>query len=82
MRDHPDMAERPDWMIVDAVRYAIGRRSYQVGVTADWLCLHWVDLPGNVRAQIIRDIEAEFDRADMMDDIDRQQWERVHALWD
>lgn len=53
-------AEIPDWMIIDAVRYAVGRTSYQTGVTSDWLVAHWQDIPDHVRAIIRRDLENEF----------------------
>jgi hypothetical protein len=34
----------PSWLVIDATRYAIGRKTYQVGVTCDWLIENWQKL--------------------------------------
>lgn len=64
------MVKLPDWMVIDSVRYALGRTSYQVGVTARWLVTYWNSLPESAREIIQRDIEEAFDR----DDRDRETW--------
>ena len=82
----------PSWMIIDAVRYATGRMSYQVGVTVDWVVANWARLPDHARLIIQKDLETEFDRDDrsrltkdkwlpLGHDCDRQQWECVRAMW-
>ena len=40
----------PDWLIICATRYALGRRSYIVSDMTDWLLLHWEELPPRARA--------------------------------
>lgn len=90
------LARLPAWLFVDAVRYAIGRQSYQVGVTADWLCAYWQHLPAEARTIIRRDVEEAFTRDDVArkhestrgcqslplgSDCDRASWEQVRALW-
>lgn len=82
------MITAPDWMIIDAVRYAIGRRSYQVGVTAQWVRCSWPILNEHVRAIIKQDIEGEFETAERTGrydhlgmECDRREWESVRALW-
>lgn len=77
-----------DWMIIDAVRYAIGRRSYQVGVTTSWLRCLWHLLDRRIQEIIQRDIEEEFQTAERTGDYshfgyecDRREWEDVRALW-
>ena len=52
----------PNWMIIDAVRYAIGRATYQVLITTEWLIKHWDDIPMNTQIIVRRDIEDAFDR--------------------
>ena len=80
----------PDWMIIDAVRYAIGRMSYQVGETTDWLVENWNELPERVRAVIQQDLEEVFakddkerkdNRGPLGMDQDRRAWERGRGLW-
>lgn len=82
----------PDWMIIDAVRYCIGRQSYQVGTTCEWLRRNWPKLNEHVRAIVQRDVEEAF-RDDDRDrargsqykalgmDMDRKEWEAVRELW-
>lgn len=79
---------RAGLMIIAAVRYCLGRRTYIVGDCADWIIANWHDWPDNVRQIIQRDIEEEFDRAARMpelkvlgDGCDRSYWERVRKLW-
>lgn len=86
------MTEAPDWMIIDAVRYAIGRQSYQVGITCEWLRSTWPKLSAHVQEIVRRDVEEAF-RDDDRDraagrqykalgmDMDRKEWESVRALW-
>ena len=82
----------PSWMVIDAARYAVGRCTYQVGVTCDWLIAHWGRLPEHARSIIRRDLEEAFARDDQAQqdgrqyrplghDCDRRDWERVRALW-
>lgn len=88
-----NLGEIPDWLVVNAVRYATGRATYVVQETVEWLLASWPRLPGPVQEQIRRDIESEFRRDDdvrsqgytqylpLGHDIDRQQWEKVRELW-
>ena len=86
-------SEIPDWMIIDAVRYAIGRQSYQVGITCEWLRRNWSNLSEHVKTIVRNDVEEAF-RFDDRDrengypykhlgmDMDRREWETVRALWE
>jgi len=78
----------PAWMVIDAVRYAVGRRSYQVGVTASWVRCTWHLLDRQIQEIIQQDIEGEFQTAErtgnyshLGHDCDRREWEDVRALW-
>lgn len=82
----------PNWMVIDAVRYAIGRRSYQVGITCEWLRNNWQNLSEHARTIVKNDVEEafEFDDRDRANgdknlylgmDMDRREWEGVRALW-
>lgn len=73
--------EAPDFLIVNAVRYAIGRRSVVTSDTADWLRANWSSLPDAVQAWIRSDVEEAFKRDDLGDDCDRREWEKVRELW-
>lgn len=78
--------------VVSAVRYALGRMTYVVEETADWVIANWAMLPERVKYVIQRDVERVFveDAIGRMKntphpvlgvDCDRKQWERVRALW-
>jgi len=85
----------PSWIFIDAVRYCIGRKSYQVGVTTEWVCANWKHLPEHSRLIIKQDVEEAFERDDRMradekcsshyyplgQDMDRKSWETVRELW-
>lgn len=88
-----DLGPVPSWLIIDSVRYAVGRTSSQPDTTARWLCGVWKKLPEDVREIIQRDLEEVFRRDDRARaggeskylplgwDCDRQSWEMVRALW-
>lgn len=81
----------PDWLIINATRYALSRQTYIVADTTDWLLEHWEKLPGRARATIRNDLEEAFRRDDRAQGKswtgplgaaqDRARWERVRALW-
>ena len=52
----------PDWMIIDAVRYAVGRKSYQVAITTDWLRDNFKKLPEGVKFVIWQDLKGDIER--------------------
>lgn len=78
-------------MAIAAFRYCCGRYSDIVGDCVDWLIEMWPYLASNTRDVIRRDLEADFQRDDearagdmfrpLGADCDREQWERVRALW-
>jgi hypothetical protein len=76
-------------MIISAVRYCVGRRTYIVGECVDWILANWRDWPENVKTIIQRDLEGEFDRDAQVPnwkplghDCDKREWEKVRALWE
>lgn len=78
----------PEWMIIDSIRYAIGRRTYQVSVTCGWIRCNWNNLPTSVKAVIEQDVESEFERAERLgkydhlgDKCDTEDWKSVRSLW-
>lgn len=97
MSDKPTLTRAQAWgwhdlMVVAAVRYCLGRQTYIVGACASWLIDIWPLLSDKDRFVLRRDIEAEFERDDaarargekyraLGADCDRQDWERVRALW-
>lgn len=86
----------PDWMILYATRYCLGRMSYAVGEMCDWLVANWSRIPLPMQNILRRDVEEAFARDDrdredhdgsgpkwfaLGMDMDRRQWERVRELW-
>jgi len=49
-------------MIVDAVRYALGRQTYQVETTCSWVINNWLVIGARIKLQIIRDVEGAFSK--------------------
>jgi hypothetical protein len=83
----------PPWMIIDAVRYCLGRKTTQVATTTDWLIKNWDNLDKMTQDIIKRDIETQFKSDDMIrkikttnlplgQDCDRERWENVRCIWD
>ena len=82
----------PDWMIINATRYALAHMTHEVSETAQWLVENWDELNGVVKSQLRNDIEAELRRDDaaiqegsfrrsVAMEIDRREWENVRELW-
>lgn len=80
--------------VVATFRYCLGRQTYIVQECVDWLMLHWPSIQKPVRTLIQRELERAFEQDDKVRaagveggykplgwDCDRQQWERVRALW-
>lgn len=49
----------PGWVVVSAVRYALGRKTYIVGMTVDLVINLWPDLDDGTRQIILRDVGEE-----------------------
>ena len=76
----------PNWMIIDSVRYAIGRATYQVAITTEWLIKNWDDLPLDTQDIIRHDVEDGFRRYNsnpraLGHQCDKESWESVRKLW-
>ena len=81
----------PDWVLIDAVRYAVGRRSYQVSVTAEWVISNWKNFSLHVQGVMRHDLQEAIAMDYRMramdgnhrwlgDDIDRQAWLSVFEV--
>jgi hypothetical protein len=92
--DFVDIGPVPSWMVVDAVRYCLGRSTSQVFDTTRWLLEHWSFLPDRLRMTIRKDVEEAFSRDDRAREVgirqdglplgwdsDRRNWESVRNLW-
>jgi hypothetical protein len=74
--DHADL-----WpMLLSAVRYALGRRSYVVGEAYDWCLSYERHLTQWQRAQIAREIREYFRLFPCNEDDIRATWERTAAM--
>ena len=85
--------ELPENFIHQATRYVMGRRTLVVHKHCNWLVANWGQIPEAQRRIIQQDMEAAFGRDDrarkmgskdflwLGDDCDRQDWERVRALY-
>lgn len=51
------MQQVPEWVIIAAVRYALGRHTYVVSDTADLLRSIWSKLSPTTKVIVLRDIE-------------------------
>lgn len=77
MENHHDTG----FIVLSAVRYAMGRRTYAVGLIIDWVKEFWDKLTPNDKTCIARDVR-EFVCSDRSkgDDCDKKDWEAFH-LW-
>jgi hypothetical protein len=53
-----------EFIVIAAMRYAIGRRSYAVSLVAEYIKRQWEKLSDNCRFCLKRDLEYEIDSAD------------------
>lgn len=70
-------------MLISAVRYALGRRTYIVAATVDEVLRCWPDLSANTRAVILRDIA--YERTAPAGPTNWQispEWDRITAVTD
>lgn len=82
----------PEWVLINAMRYAMGRMTYVTSDTADLVLALWPTLSDDARNILRQDMETEFARADRLSAqpglghplgmaCDIRSWERVRALW-
>jgi hypothetical protein len=91
MTDFEKNHGRDGLMILAAVRYCIGRRTYIVNDCVNWIIENWDSWPDHIQNIIQRDVEESFVRDDearlgngykwLGDDCDRAEWEKVRTLW-
>jgi hypothetical protein len=70
----------PDGMVIYAMRYALGRRSYAVGECVDYLIANWRYLEPRTREVIKRDIRKAITEGRAGMDMDVADWKRVLEL--
>lgn len=54
-------APYPDFLVIGAFRYALGRETYVTHETASWLIANWGALSANAQAVIGRDLVKAFE---------------------
>ena len=69
-------------ILISAVRYAVGRQSYIVGVTAEYVALKRKTLSSQCIDIIIRDVEEKIEFYHRMDrtcgmECDERQWQKL-----
>ena len=85
-----DIQQQTLW--VGATRYYMGRMTYAVSEFCDLLIAEWPNLDDRTKFLIRRDLTEEIKRDDedraehktytrLGNDCDRQEWDRVTALW-
>ncbi len=50
-----------DFVAISAMRYAMGRRSYVVGMTVEWVRTNWPRFCRNTRIVMTRDLKEQID---------------------
>lgn len=63
------LIEVPEWAVISAVRYALGRSSYAVGETVDLVRSLWPRLSDGAREIIRRDLEEHIKFAERLNKI-------------
>jgi len=80
----------PAWMILDSFRYSLGRMTYQVQETVEWLIENWEEVDDNTKAQIAKELDEELARDSRAReqgtkpfplgmDCDRAEWVRLYT---
>lgn len=74
------------FLVLVAMRYCIGRRSYAPALCADWIKRHWRDIPEATKVLLRRDLSEEIERAERLglsslgDKCDQETWLEL-AVW-
>jgi len=63
-----------------AFRYALGRKSYAVGIVCQYLKDHWKELPMRIREQIQSEIKTAIEKSDAGMDMDVKSWKEISEL--
>lgn len=82
------MSAFPDFLVIGAFRYALGRQTYVTGETSQWLIAKWPELSVNAQAVIRRDLVKAFEEDDsarsrgsrykpLGADCDRAEWQKL-----
>lgn len=72
--------EVPEWVLMQSCRYAWGRRSYAVGMTADHLRGTYRNLSNQAQEIILRDLKSTLDERVMFDGEDNLDVRTLRAL--
>lgn len=51
-----NLPDHPDWLYINAIRYAIGRKTYVVSETTEWIQANYTLLSQVTKEQIYRDL--------------------------
>lgn len=70
-------------ILISAVRYAVGRRTYIVGEAVGWIEKRWANLSPACKRVLLRDLKEEIERNERMpgslgSDLDEAAWIRLH----
>jgi len=68
-------------LIISAVRYSLGRRTYIVSVTCSLVKAYWQNLNEATKQIIIRDIKEQKDRKNLGAECDKKDWENILQLY-
>ena len=72
----------PDWVLISAFRYALGRRTYITGDTADLLIEHKNNIRSDWQNLIVREINTAIAGGYAGAPVDVDQWIRVLVAFD
>jgi hypothetical protein len=83
MRTHKEkimVGDNDTWfMVLVAIRYCIGRRSYAPSLATEWVKRYWNLIPLTTQAMLLRDVSEEVQRGEtnttwLGDDCDKATW--------
>jgi len=69
--------KEPEFVLICAFRYALGRRSYAVGMIVDEIMSNWDELGDSIK-KLIQDEIKDADSLGM--ECDKEQWNRILKL--
>lgn len=71
------MINVPQWVILSAVRYALGRHSYVVSDTVTLVRSLWHELDDLTKRIVVKDINEELTREGKYSNIDSDLWRKL-----
>lgn len=72
--------DTPDFIIIGAFRYAMGRKTFMPSMVCKWLRANWADFNERTRMVIARDLKSEIEMDDRVRKMAEENKGKIYGL--